>query len=72
MKDPMEKKVIHKGKAYFSVLTTSQLLHTTSEKVRDLMSQGALDWAQLKDNGKPMVTAASIADYMKRNPDQTK
>jgi len=60
--------VNHDGKVYFTVGGASRAIGTTTAKVRALMGQGLLEWAQFKVNGKLMVSSESLVAYMKTRP----
>jgi len=55
------KKIIHKGCAYYSVGDAAKYLGTTATKVRQMMGDGSLEWAQLRTNGRLLITAESLA-----------
>ena len=55
-------KIIHNGIPYFSVTDSAKYLGTTPQKVREMMGDGSLKWAQFKDNGKLFVTTQSVWD----------
>jgi hypothetical protein len=63
------KKVIHEGKAYYSVGATARILSTTPNKVREMMGRGDLEWRQFRRNGRLFVTAESIVGRTKRQQD---
>jgi hypothetical protein len=56
------KKIIHNGIPYFSVPDAARFLGTTATKVREMMGNGSLEWAQFKENGKLFITGNSLAD----------
>lgn len=60
------KKVIHKGKTYYSVGETARILSTTAIKVKEMMGRGDLEWTQFRVNGRLFITAESIVGYKKR------
>ena len=64
------KKVIHEGKAYYSVGATARVLLTTPKKVKEMMGRGDLKWTQFRSNGRLFITAESIAGYTKRQQDR--
>lgn len=55
------KKITHKGRAYYSVGDAAKYLGTTATKVREMMGNGSLEWAQLRTNGRLLITAESLA-----------
>lgn len=55
------KKITHKGCAYYSVGDAAKYLGTTATKVRKMMGDGSLEWAQLRTNGRLLITAESLA-----------
>jgi len=59
------KKIIHNGIAYFSVPDAAKYLRTNQPKIREMMGDGSLEWAQFKENGKLFVTGTSLADKHK-------
>jgi hypothetical protein len=56
------KKVLHNGDAYYSVADAARYLGTTATKVRGMMGDGSLEWAQFRVNGRLFITAKSLAD----------
>lgn len=63
---PTNDKIVHKGKAYYSIGATARILSTTSAKVREIMGRGELDWTQMRVNGRQLISAESIVRYEKR------
>ena len=59
-------KIVHEGKAYYTVAATARLLATTAAKVREKMGRGELEWVQLQTNGQLYISAESIVSYEKR------
>lgn len=55
------KKILHQGNAYYSVGDAARYLGTTATKVRQMMGDGSLEWAQLRTNGRLLITAESLA-----------
>jgi len=54
------KKVLHNGETYYSVQDAARYLYTTTDKVRGMMGDGSLKWAQFKENGKLYIDARSL------------
>lgn len=55
------KKILYQGHAYYSVGDAARYLGTTATKVRQMMGDGSLEWAQLRTNGRLLITAESLA-----------
>ena len=55
------KKILHDGSAYYSVGDAAKYLGTTAVKIRQMMGDGSLQWAQLRTNGRLLITAESLA-----------
>jgi excisionase family DNA binding protein len=55
------KKISHQGQAYYSVGDAAKYLGTTATKIRQMMGDGSLKWAQLRVNGRLLITAESLA-----------
>jgi hypothetical protein len=66
MREWKARKISHKGKLYYDVVSTARLLRTTAVKVRHLMGEGELEWTQLRHGGRLVVRAESIAGYKRR------
>lgn len=60
-------KTMHNGEAYCSVTSASKAIDTSTQKVRKLIEQGELDYAQPRANGRIMVSVKSITEYLRRN-----
>lgn len=56
------KKITHNGVAYYTVGDAAVYLGTTAIKVREFMGDGSLKWAQLRVNGKLLITAQSLME----------
>ncbi len=67
---PSIKKIIHKGKTYYTVGDAARYLGTTATKVRVLLGTGALESEQLRVNGKLLVTAESLVRQKYGSPTQ--
>ena len=52
------------GKVYCKVSAAAKLLGTTPGKIRQLMGNGTLDWAQARVNGPVVVSRESLVRYM--------
>ena len=66
MKKP-ERKIIHEGRAWYTVPAAARMLSTTAPKVRELMGAGELEWAQApRRNGPIIVSADSIVGRKKQ------
>ena len=61
------KKTMHGGKAYFSITSASRAIGTSTAKIRKLVEQGELEYAQLKTNGRILIGVKSVADYLRRS-----
>jgi len=59
-------RVIHKGKAYYSVGEAARMFGTTATKVRGMMGRGDVEWTQLRVNGRLLIPAESIVAYKRR------
>jgi hypothetical protein len=59
------KKLVHDGVTYYSVSNAARYLSTTNDKVRGMMGDGSLQWAQFKENGKLYITATSLVAKQK-------
>lgn len=62
MPSPTLKKIVKDGVAYYSVGDAAKYLGTTATKIRELLGSGDLEMAQLRVNGKILVTAKSLSD----------
>ena len=56
------KKILHNGSTYYSVADAARYLGTTTPKVRGMMGDGSLEWAQFRANGKLFITAKSLVE----------
>jgi hypothetical protein len=59
-------KIIHEGKTYYAVGATARLLGTNTLKVKQLMSDGSLEWSNLRMNGPLYISEASILGYQRK------
>jgi hypothetical protein len=59
-------KVVHAEKTYFTVGATARLLSTNTSKVKQLMSDGSLEWLNLRVNGALYISEASILAYQRK------
>jgi hypothetical protein len=59
-------RVVHEGKAYYSIGAAARFLSTTPTKVREIMGRGDLEWMQLRINGRQLISAESIVRYSRR------
>ena len=62
----VERKIIHEGRAWYTVPGAARLLHTTTARVREVMGQGQVEWRQLKTDGKLLVSVESLLSYEQR------
>lgn len=62
MRNPVLKKIVKDGAAYYTVGDAAKYLGTTATKIRELLGSGELEMAQLRVNGKILVTAKSLSD----------
>lgn len=63
MREWKAKKKLHKGNVYYDVASAARILRTTAIKVRHLMSEGKLEWTQIRVGGRLLVPAESIVAY---------
>jgi hypothetical protein len=59
----VERRKTHNGIAYFSVGAAATLLGTNTTKIKTLMSDGTLDWCNLRNNGRIFITEVSLIKY---------
>ena len=67
---PVNRRIVHEGKAYYSVGATARVLSTTARKVREMMGRGDLEWTQLRINKRLLIPVESIVGYIKRRDGQ--
>ena len=53
-------RIVHEGHTYYSVSEAAKFLGTTTPKVREMMGNGILEWAQFRENGKLFVSSQSL------------
>lgn len=53
------------GRTYCKVSVAARFLGTTPGKIRQLMGDGTLEWAQARVNGPIVVSRDSLVRYMK-------
>ena len=58
-------KTMHEGKPYFSITSASRAIGTSTAKIRKLVEQGELDYAQAKTNGRILISVKSVAEYLR-------
>ena len=63
MREWKAKKTLHAGNVYYDVASAARLLRTTAIKVQHLMSNGELEWTQIRVGGRLLVHAESIIAY---------
>lgn len=56
------KKIVHKGKTYYSQAEAARYLGTTTLKVREMMADSSLESEQLRVNGRILITAESLVN----------
>ena len=59
----------HKGKFYLSVGGVAASLGTNTAKIKQLMSDGTLDWCNLHVNGPLFITEDSLVNYKRQLAD---
>lgn len=65
----VERKIIHEGRVWYSVPAAARLLHTRTEKVREIMGKGEVEWTQLRTGGKLLIAVDSLLSYEARLKD---
>jgi hypothetical protein len=61
-----DRRKLHNGIAYFSVGAAATFLDTNTAKVKTLMSDGTLDWCNLRINVRIFITAVSLIKYKRQ------
>jgi hypothetical protein len=59
-------KVVHEGVLYYSVPLVARLLGVSTRKVRALIVEEGLEWANFRVNGPIYISADSVTEYESR------
>jgi hypothetical protein len=62
----VERKIIHEGRAWYTVPGAARLLRTNTAKIRAIMGSNEVEWTQLKTDGKLLVSVESLLSYEQR------